>query len=229
MEQRAIADSIQAQFPDEVVDIVEHHGQVGVLLRPGKIVPVLRWLRDTGSLRMDHLRALCGVDNKKRKTGYPERFEVVYQLYSISLRHGIRLRVLVPEEDARVESAVSLWPGVNWLEREVYDMFGISFDNHPNLTRVLLPDDWEGHPLLKEYPLKGKKEWQGLADLKVRARELDRHGFYPPPPVEEEKAAPAKVSAKKQKAEEQCAPAQAAVEPEAAADAAKTLRERDQA
>ncbi len=222
MEQRAIAEAVKAQFPDEVVDIVDHHGQVGVLLRPGRIVDVLRWLRDSGTLRMEHLRALCGVDNKKRKTPYPERFEVVYQLCSISLRHEIRLRVLLPENDAHVESVVSLWQGANWLEREVFDMFGIRFDNHPNLKRVLLPDDWEGHPLLKEYPLKGKKEWQGLVDLKEKAKRLDQHGFYAPP-VEEQKeskgvAAPVKAEAKVV----ENAAAQAGAE-------SKTLRERDQA
>ena len=177
MEQRAIAERLQAQFPDEVLACVEHHGQVGVLLRPGQIVPILRWLRDSDELRMDHLRALCGVDNKRRETSFPERFEVVYQLYSTTKRHGIRLRVLLPEDDPRVPSAVSLWPGVNWLEREVFDLFGIRFDQHPDLRRVLLPDDWQGHPLRKEYPLRGEAEWQGLLDLGERVRQLERHGF----------------------------------------------------
>ncbi|MDO5674463.1 MAG: NADH-quinone oxidoreductase subunit C [bacterium] len=221
MEQRAIAEAVKAQFPEEVVDIVDHHGQVGVLLRPGRIVDILRWLRDSDTLCMEHLRALCGVDNKKRKTPYPERFEVVYQLYSISLRHEIRLRVLLPEDDAHVESVVSLWEGVNWLEREVFDMFGIRFDNHPNLTRVLLPDDWEGHPLLKEYPLKGRKEWQGLVDLKEKVKRLDQYGFYAAAPTAEEKeakaAAPVKAEAK---VVENAAPA---------GEESKTLRERDQA
>ncbi len=227
MEQRAIAEAIKAQFPEEVVDVVDHHGQVGVLLRPGRIVDILRWLRDSDTLRMDHLRALCGVDNKKRKTSYPERFEVVYQLYSISLRHEIRLRVLVPEDDAHVESVVSLWQGVNWLEREVFDMFGIRFDNHPNLKRVLLPDDWEGHPLLKEYPLKGRKEWQGLVDLKERAKRLDQYGFYAPAPVAEQKEA--KAVAAPVKTEPKSAEEAVSTGPAPVGDDNKTLRERDQA
>ncbi|NLZ17876.1 MAG: NADH-quinone oxidoreductase subunit C [Desulfobulbaceae bacterium] len=226
MEQRAIADTLKVQFPEEVLDIIEHHDQVGVLLRPDRIVPILRWLRDTDYLCMDHLRALCGVDNKRRQTSYSERFEVVYQLYSTSLRHGIRLRVLLPEEDAHVESAVSLWPGANWLEREVFDMFGIRFDNHPNMRRVLLPDDWVGHPLLKEYPLKGKKEWQGLVDLKKLARELDQHGFYPPPLADEKKTVPVKTVAKAVKAAVAVEPTDGTAPAE---KMAKTLRERDQA
>ena len=226
MEQRAIAEAIKAQFPEEVVDIADHHDQVGVLLRPGRIVDILRWLRDSVMLRMDHLRALCGVDNKKRKTAYPERFEVVYQLYSTSLRHEIRLRALVPENDAHIESVVSLWQGVNWLEREVFDMFGIRFGNHPNLKRVLLPDDWEGHPLLKEYPLKGKKEWQGLVDLKEKAKRLDQHGFYAAPALEEKK----EVKAAAQPAVTQPKVAEEAVLASAAPadENSKTLRERDQ-
>lgn len=242
MEQRAIADTLKTQFSEEVVDIVEYQGQVGVLLRPDQIVPILRWLRDSADLRMDHLRALCGVDNSKRKTSYPERFEVVYQLYSTELRHEIRLRVLLPEKDPHVDSVVSLWSGANWLEREVFDMFGIRFNQHPNLKRVLLPDDWEGHPLRKEYPLKGRKEWQGLVELKERIQELDQHGFYLPPPVEAKKDGTAKAGAKNsvepQKTVAQAAgPASAGKEetatvataPPAGVDTGKTLRERDQA
>lgn len=224
MEQCTIADSIKTQFPEEVVDIVDHHGQVGVLLRPGQIVAILRWLRDTEGLCMDHLRALCGVDNKKRHCPYPERFEVVYQLYSTSLRHEIRLRVLLPEKNAHVESAVPLWEGANWLEREVFDMFGICFDNHPNLTRVLLPDDWEGHPLLKEYPLKGRGEWQGLVELKKQARQLDQHGFYPPSPAGKKQVVPAKPGTRPVSKD-----GQDSVGKPPDTDAAHSLRKRDQA
>ena len=178
MEQSAIAESIKSRFPDEVVGIVSHQGQVGVLLKPGKIVAILSWLKDAEEMCMDHLRGLCGVDNSQRETGFPERFEVMYQLYSTELRHGIRLRVLLPEGNAHVDSVVPLWAGADWLERETYDMFGIQFDGHPNMTRVLMPEDWEGYPLLKDYPLRGPVEWQGLVTVKEKAKEFDQYGFY---------------------------------------------------
>jgi NADH-quinone oxidoreductase subunit C len=96
------------------------------------------------------------------------RFEVVYHLYSLEHRHMIRLRAEVAEDDASIESVVDIWAGANWHERECFDLLGITFNGHPDLRRVLLPDDWEGHPLRKDYPLKsdlGEKEWQGYKDV----------------------------------------------------------------
>ena len=178
MEQSAIAEKIRTAFPDEVLDLAEHQGQTAVLLKPGRILDILGLLRNDPDLSMNHLRALCGVDNSGRDIGRPERFEVVYQLYSTGLRHDIRLRVLLPENEARLASATAIWPGCDWLEREVYDMFGIRFDGHPNLKRVLLPEDWDGHPLLKDYPLRGRTEWPELAELKEKAARLEQHDFY---------------------------------------------------
>jgi len=83
----------------------------------------------------------------------PERFEVVLNLLSISDRRRVRVRVQVPEGDARVASTFELWPGTEAMEREVFDMFGIEFDGHPDLTRILMPEDWDGHPLRKDYEI----------------------------------------------------------------------------
>ena len=88
---------------------------------------------------------------------YPKRekpFEVVYHLYSVPFAKRVRLKVWL-SEDEEVESVYSVWPAANWYEREVYDMFGIKFANHPDLRRILLPEDWEGYPLRKDYPLEG--------------------------------------------------------------------------
>jgi len=175
----AIADRLRAEFPDEFLDTVTHQGQTAVIIRPGRIVAILRWLRDTDDLRLNHLRSLCGVDNVRRKDPRLSRFEVVYNLYSIPLRHEIRIRAEVGDKEPAIDSVVGLWSGANWLERETYDLMGISFNGHPDLRRVLLPEDWKGHPLRKEYPLKGKEEWTGITELLEKIKELDQHGFDP--------------------------------------------------
>lgn len=179
MESVAIAQLLAAAFPDQVLQVLTGQGQVSVVVRPGRIVDMLRWLRDSDHLRLDHLRSLCGVDNSRRKDPGLSRFEVVYNLTSIPFRHSLRLRAEVGDKEPAIDSVVGLWPGADWLERETYDLIGIRFHGHPNLTRVLLPDDWIGHPLRKEYPLKGKQEWTGMTDLLERIKELDQHGFDP--------------------------------------------------
>jgi NADH-quinone oxidoreductase subunit C len=179
MESMAIADRLRAEFPGEILHSYTNQGQVAVVIRSGRIVDILRWLRDTGDLRMNHLRSLCGVDNIRRKDPGLTRFEVVYNLYSIPLRHEIRLRVEVGDKDPAIDSVVCLWSGADWLERETFDLMGIRFNGHPDLRRVLLPDDWNGHPLRKDYPLKGKEEWAGITELLEKIKELDQFGFDP--------------------------------------------------
>ncbi len=179
MESMAIADRLQAQFPDEILRRHVFQGQVGVSIRPARVVEILRWLRDGDALQMNHLRSLCGVDNGRRKDPELARFEVVYHLYSIVLRHEIRIRVQVAEKEPAVDSIVALWAGANWLERETFDLMGIRFNGHPDLRRILLPEDWKGHPLRKEYPLKGKEEWSGMTELLAKIKELDTFGFQP--------------------------------------------------
>ena len=87
------------------------------------------------------------------------RFDVVYHLYSLEHYHRLRLKVPVEEEDCSVESICDLWSGASFMEREVYDMFGIGFSGHPNLERILMPDNWKGHPLRKDFPLGGSKSF----------------------------------------------------------------------
>jgi NADH-quinone oxidoreductase subunit C len=83
------------------------------------------------------------------------RFEVVYQLFSTSNKKYLRLKVKLRGEDPNIDSLTSIWPGANFFEREVWDLFGVRFDQHPNLTRIMMPDNWEGHPLRKDYPVEG--------------------------------------------------------------------------
>ncbi len=178
MEPIRIAEQLQEKFQTSILGIDEHRGQVTVLVDRDVIVKIISFLKK--DQKMNHLSCLCGVDNKKRKaaSAYMERFEVVYQLYSIENRTSLRLKAQIPESDQTIDSITSLWTGANWLERETYDLLGIVFNNHPNLKRILTPEDWEGHPLRKEYKLRGDTEWRGLEELKKKAVQLQQFDFH---------------------------------------------------
>lgn len=155
MDPLQIAKMIEEKFAGQVVGTETYVGQVGVMLRKDKIKDICLFLRDEPSLKMDHLSDLTAVDFSRYPGDTGPRFEVVYNLISTEHHHRIRLKVRVPEEDPRIDSVSSIWQTANWHERETYDLMGITFEGHPDLRRILLPEDWEGHPLRKEYPLKG--------------------------------------------------------------------------
>jgi NADH-quinone oxidoreductase subunit C len=155
MDPLQIAKMIEENFPGHVLGTTTTAGQVGVIVKKDALKDICRYLRDEPSLKMDHLADLTAVDFSKYPGDAGPRFEVVYNLISIPYHHRIRLKARVPEEDPRIDSVSSIWQTANWHERETYDLMGIKFDGHPDLRRILLTDDWEGHPLRKEYPLKG--------------------------------------------------------------------------
>ncbi|MFQ6617626.1 MAG: NADH-quinone oxidoreductase subunit C, partial [Fidelibacterota bacterium] len=132
------------------------------------ILDILSFLKENEILPFDFLVDISGVDCLEIKAF--ERFAVVYHLYSF--KHGLRIRVkaFVAEKNPEIDSVTSLWPAANWQEREVYDLFGIKFRGHPDLRRLLLPDDFKAHPLRKDYPLKGMGE---RSKFRVIKRELD--------------------------------------------------------
>ena len=167
-----IAEKIKEKFADQVVEVVEFRDQVSVIVKRDQILSILKFLHDDPLLSLDHLQDLTAVDYIKKKE---IRFEVVYNLYSIRHRHKVRIRAQVPENDTKIDSVVPIWSGANWHERECYDMFGITFTGHPDLRRILMPEDWEGFPLRKDYPLKGPefdKDWPGFTDVVKRSKEL---------------------------------------------------------
>ena len=147
---------LRAQFPGTIGEATstEHYADELTTRVPKEhIVEVCSFLREDPELAFDYLSDLSGVD-------YPEhekRFEVVYHLYSISKGHRVRLKVEVGEGEA-VPTVTGVWRTADWHEREAYDLLGIPFEGHPDLRRILLPDDWEGHPLRKEYPLEGYED-----------------------------------------------------------------------
>jgi NADH-quinone oxidoreductase subunit C len=167
-----IAEKVKERFPEEVVEVTDFRDQGSVIVKRGKILNICKYLHDDTSLFLDHLQDLCGADYHGKKD---PRFEVVYNLYSIKYHHKIRIRAQVPDNDPSIQSVTSIWAGANWHERECYDMFGIIFKGHPDHRRILLPEDWEGHPLRKDYPLKGPeldKDWHGFIEVLNRSKEL---------------------------------------------------------
>ncbi|MCX8030984.1 MAG: NADH-quinone oxidoreductase subunit C [Thermodesulfovibrionales bacterium] len=160
-----IADLIKSKFSSDVKDVVEFQGQVSVLIKRDNVREIMRFLRQTPELYFDYLVDLCGVDYLGKKE---VRFEVVYHLMSIKYNHMIRIKAEVPEDDCSIDSVVDIWATANWHERECFDMYGIVFKGHPDLRRILMPEDWEGFPLRKDYPLKsdlGAKEWKKFKEV----------------------------------------------------------------
>lgn len=158
-----IVERLKERFADEVLETKEFRGQASVTIKKDKILDICKYLHDDPDLLFDYLVDVCGVDYLGRKDA---RFEVVYHLYSIKHRHSLRLKAAVSENDAAIDSVVPVWVGADWHEREAFDMFGIVFRGHHDLRRILMPEDWEGHPLRKDYPLKGpEKEWRGFLEV----------------------------------------------------------------
>jgi NADH-quinone oxidoreductase subunit C len=147
-------DAIRERFGTAVGDVTTFRGETSLAVDGDSIVSLCKFLRDEEGFAFDFLSDLCGVD---RFPASP-RFLVVYHLFS--LRHGHRLRVKVSlgGEDPVIDSVVSVWETADWHERECFDLFGIRFRNHPDLRRILLPEDFEGHPLRKDFPLEGVKK-----------------------------------------------------------------------
>jgi NADH-quinone oxidoreductase subunit C len=142
------SEKLKERFAESILEVAEYRGELTIIVKKKDIVPICQFLRDDPELSYNFLSDLCGVDWLEKKP----RFDVVYNLYSIGKNHRVRLKVQVDEGEG-VPSVTAVWNGANWFEREVFDMFGIRFDGHPDLRRILMPQDWEGHPLRKDFPL----------------------------------------------------------------------------
>jgi NADH-quinone oxidoreductase subunit C len=156
-----VADALEEAYPhfhDAIERVVVDRGELTLYVHPDRIAEVCQVLRDDPALRFELCSSLSGVDylGSATATGEdPRRLHVVYQLTSMTYRRRIRLECAVTAERPRVTSVTGVYPTADWQEREAYDMFGVVFDGHPNLTRILMPDDWEGFPQRKDYPLGG--------------------------------------------------------------------------
>ena len=164
MDGASILDELRARFGAAVVETHDHRGDHTAVIAPGAIRDALAFCRDAAALGFDVLMDLTAVDYSKfpgREDG--PRFEVVYHLYSIAHNHRVRLKVRVDEDAPVVPTAVPLWPIADWFEREVWDMFGIRFEGHPNLRRLLMYEEFVGHPLRKDYPINRRQPLIGPA------------------------------------------------------------------
>ncbi|MFI7076411.1 NADH-quinone oxidoreductase subunit C [Micromonospora sp. NPDC049903] len=150
-----VYDALEEAYPafgDAIENVVVDRGELTLHIRPERIAEVCQVMRDDAGLRFELLSSLSGVDY----LGADERrLHVVYQLTSMTYRRLVRLEAAVSAENPHLPSVTSVYPTADWQEREAYDMFGVIFDGHPALTRILMPDDWEGHPQRKDYPLGG--------------------------------------------------------------------------
>ncbi len=137
--------------PDAVEDVQTFRGELSLNIRANRLRAVCEFLRDEPDFSFKYLSDLTAIDH------YPSepRFETVYHLLSFETNERLRLKVRIGGENPRVDSMVPVWPAALAFEQEVFDLFGIHFNDHPDLRRILLPEDWEGHPLRKDYPVQG--------------------------------------------------------------------------
>jgi NADH-quinone oxidoreductase subunit C len=149
-----IVDALEEAYPrfaDAIERVVVDRGELTLHIVPERIAEVCQAMRDDGSLRFELLSSVSGVDYLTDE----RRLHIVYQLTSMTYRRHVRLECAVAVGNPRLPSVTAVYPTADWQERETYDMFGVVFEGHPNLTRILMPDDWEGHPQRKDYPLGG--------------------------------------------------------------------------
>ena len=165
-------ENLQTALPDAVQQISFWVGDWTVIVAAARLLETATHLRDAPEAAFDCCSDVTATDWPPRA----QRFDVIYVLYSTRLRHRIRMKVSVADGEG-VPSVSSVWPAANWLEREVFDLFGIRFDGHPDLRRILMPEDWQGHPQRKDYPLEGPGEMlleNPIDWLKVKqAREIE--------------------------------------------------------
>jgi NADH-quinone oxidoreductase subunit C len=145
------ADELAGRLRDHFDDVLEARGEVTITVDRADILETLRTLRDDPDLRMDFLSDVSCTDWPGREP----RIWMAYHLASWEHAHRVRVKAGLPGDDLRVASAVGVFPAADWQEREVYDFFGVSFDGHPDLRRILMPEEWEGYPLRKDHPLGG--------------------------------------------------------------------------
>lgn len=155
MEAKAIYEALKSRLPEAVREFCAETADAYVVIEPAHVRSVLTLLRDDPALRFEMLLLVTGVDRL-------DHFEAVYHLASLAHGHRIALKATLAHDDPHIGSVAAIYPAARWHERETYDLMGIVFDGHPNMRRILLPDDWEGHPLRKDYV--APEEYHGISN-----------------------------------------------------------------
>ena len=150
MTDKKIIEHIKEQYASAVIDSHDFRGDQTITMKKDCGNEFFQFLRDDSELALNFLMDITAVDYLSKKD---ERFEVVYHFYSLKHNHRLRVKIPVAEEDCSVESITPFWKTANWYEREIWDMYGIKFRNHPNLRRILMYEEFKGHPLRKDYPI----------------------------------------------------------------------------
>lgn len=147
-----LADALRAEQPQMIGEAIVAFNELTVIVGREHITAVCTYLKTAPVFQFDFLADICGADRGPEEE---PRFEVNYHLFSTTKHHRLRLKVLLNDDDPRVPTVSGIWRTANWHERETYDMFGVIFEGHPDLRRILLPEDWQGHSLRKDFPLRG--------------------------------------------------------------------------
>ena len=151
MTSEEIVEKVKADLADAIQDTSLPQGDAVVFIAPNSLPAVTKFLKNDSELKFDYLSDIRGVDYLLEER--EPRFEAVYQLYSIDYEHSIRVRVGIDEDNPSVPTVSNLWKGALYPEQELFDMFGIKVEGHPKMERLIMPKDWEGFPLRKDYPL----------------------------------------------------------------------------
>ena len=157
---------LKKEFPSAVIDFHAHRGDETVVIERDLFVNICSFLRDDPRCSYELMIDLTAVDRLEMNVS--PRFEMVYHFKSLTHAQRLRLKVVLPDDDCKIPSIHHLWKAVDWYERECFDMFGIIFEGHPNLSRILLYDEFEGHPLRKDYPIDKQQPLQELKEVDER-------------------------------------------------------------
>jgi NADH-quinone oxidoreductase subunit C len=156
-----VAERLRGWNSKAVAEVIQFRDETTIVIPRELLRAAAEHCRQDAKLQYNLLSAATCVD----RFPHEPRFELNYQLVSIPRRERVRLKVRVSGNDPVVDSLVPVWPGANWLEREIFDLFGIRFTGHPDLRRILLPDDWEGHPLRRDYPVEGYRDVSNTGEI----------------------------------------------------------------